>query len=110
VSRLARKNQNDRQITPKEQFNTYKKEIGKQYMDGLISDKEYEKLLHEKEAELGLNAPAKDTKEGPECPSCGALINGYDTECAICGVALKPTIDKDNTATKNWNQRRFSQK
>jgi RNA polymerase subunit RPABC4/transcription elongation factor Spt4 len=95
---LARKNQNDRQITPKEQFNTYKKEIGKQYMDGLISDKEYEKLLHEKEAELGLNAPAKDTKEGPECPSCGALINGYDTECAICGVALKPTIDKDNTA------------
>jgi RNA polymerase subunit RPABC4/transcription elongation factor Spt4 len=92
---LARKDQSDKQLPLKEQFNIYKKEIGKQYMDGLISDKEYEKLLHEKEIDLGLNAPvAKDAKEGPECPSCGALINGYDAECMICGVALEPTMDK----------------
>jgi predicted amidophosphoribosyltransferase len=96
VCDLARKNQNDELLAPKDQFNAYKKEIGKQYMDGLISDKEYEKLLHDKEIELGLNAPVtKDLDEGPECPSCGALINGHDTECMICGVSLETVLEKE---------------
>ena len=77
--------------TPQEIYDKYKKEMGKQYMDGMISDVEYDELLKAKEAELGLNQPviaAED--EGPECPSCGALINEYDTECNICGIALEP--------------------
>lgn len=77
--------------TPQEEYENYKKEMGKQYMDGLISDVEYDELLKAKEAELGLNQPviaAED--EGPECPSCGALITEYDVECNICGIALEP--------------------
>ena len=77
--------------TPQEQFENYKKELGKQYMDGLISDTEYDEMLRAKEAELGLLKPViADEVEGPECPSCGALITEYDTECGICGIALEP--------------------
>ncbi len=77
--------------TPQEQYENYKKEMGKQYMDGLISDTDYDKLLKAKEAELGLNQPVIASEdEGLECPSCGALITEYDTECNICGIALEP--------------------
>ncbi len=38
--------------TTQEQFDIYKKELGKQYMDGLISDTEYDEMLKAKEAEL----------------------------------------------------------
>ncbi len=77
--------------TPQEQFDNYKNEMGKQYMDGLISDTEYDELLKAKEAELGLDQPVIASEdEGPECPSCGALITKYDTECNICGIALEP--------------------
>jgi len=82
-------------LTPKEQFEEYKKELGKQYMDGLISDTEYDEMLRAKEAELGLNQPVIEEDEGPECPSCGALINEYDTDCNICGIALEPTAIED---------------
>ncbi|MDD4307178.1 MAG: zinc ribbon domain-containing protein [Thermoplasmata archaeon] len=76
------------------QLDEYRKELGKQYMDGLISDKEYEKLLHEREIELGLESKvaAKSEEEGLECPTCGALISGQDTECGICGAVLTPIM------------------
>ncbi len=78
---------------PKDQLAAFKKDIGQRYMDGLISDKEYEDMLHEKEAELGLaGSVATMPSEGPECPSCGALINPQDTECRICGIALMPVL------------------
>ena len=83
--------------TPQEQYENYKKEMGKQYMDGLISDTEYDELLKAKEVELGLNQPVITAEEeGPECPSCGALITEYDAECNICGIALEPTITDES--------------
>ncbi len=85
---MARKGRDTR-----EELASYRKEIGKQYMDGLISDKEYERLLYAKEAELGLGeASPAEPQEGPECPSCGALLNPQDTECLICGVAVMPAM------------------
>ncbi|MCK5397392.1 MAG: zinc ribbon domain-containing protein, partial [Thermoplasmata archaeon] len=91
--------------TPQEEYNKFKKEMGKQYMDGLISDTEYDKILKAKEAELGLNQPAPaDEEEGPECPSCGALIGELDEECGICGIVLEPIIstteEPDPTTTE----------
>jgi len=82
--------------TPQEQFDKFKKELGKQYMDGLISDSEYDEMLSAKEVELGLNVPViAEVPDGLECPSCGALITEYDTECSICGIALEPVITAD---------------
>ena len=82
--------------TPEEILAAYKKEIGGKYMDGLISDKEYENLLYAKEAELGLGGSAaiapQPPEEGPECPSCGALMSPQDTECQICGMAVTPVL------------------
>ena len=91
---LARKEKN---LSPEAEFDDYKKDIGKQYMDGLISDKEYEDMLEAKRAELGLGAPSEPIKEaeGPECPSCGALVNAQDTECGICGTTLAPVLSDE---------------
>ena len=77
----------------KEKLELFRKEIGRKYLDGLISDKEYEILLRDKEIELGLGIQAKPVEEkGPECPTCGALVNAKDVECAICGTALMPVL------------------
>jgi predicted amidophosphoribosyltransferase len=97
---MARKDRNGQ--GKKDQLNAYKKEIGKQYMDGLISDKEYEKLLREKEAELGQDEPAGRPagKGGKECPSCGALVGANDNSCNICGGALQPSLDDSIVETE----------
>jgi len=95
---------------PKDQLAAFKKDIGEQYMDGLISDKEYENKLHEKEAELGLAEGSAATMpvEGPECPSCGALVNPQDTECKICGIALMPVLAEIQptkySVLENWKE------
>ncbi len=76
------------------EFNAYKKEIGKQYMDGILSDKEYESMLDKKKKELGLGSePAhKASGNDRECPTCGALVHPLDIECKICGTALTPDM------------------
>jgi len=81
--------------TPEEELDYYKKEIGKQYMDGLISDKEYEDLLEKKRQKLDLGiAPSTDeATDVPECPTCGAHINPQDIECGICGSKLEPALE-----------------
>lgn len=79
-------------IKPEEEMNIYKKEIGKKYMDGLISDKEYENLLEKKKAELGL-AVIPPQEQKPECPTCGAHISPGDSECTICGTLITTAIE-----------------
>ena len=96
---MAGKNGNGKKSLPNEQLEAYKKEIGRKYMDGLISDKEYEKLLRDREAELGKNSSAADTGQELECPSCGALVDGADTECAICGTPLTPVLVSSGTGS-----------
>jgi hypothetical protein len=83
----------------KDKLELFRKDIGRKYLDGLISDKEYEILLRDKEIELGIGIQEKPAEEkGPECPTCGALVNSKDTECAICGTALIPVLVELPTA------------
>jgi len=86
---------------PQKELDDYKKDIGKQYMNGLLSEKEYEDLLFKKTNELGLASAPQPKKEGGslECPICRAHVDAKDTECKICGSELIPIMDNMETKT-----------